>query len=351
MPLSQGTLARTREVIDIPQIEVQVIHHKLMEHYCRNCKKRHTATVDLSSDTLPNRRFGIRVMSLIGMLSIDGRMPVKVIQALLKSLGGIQISAGEITDILHVISDKGRNFLSEIHENIRRSVYVHADETGWREDGINGYVWSFSTPRERLYLRDQSRAHTVPKEALGENYKGVIVSDFFGAYNYHLGEHQRCWVHFFRDLKKLGEEHPENVPLLQWSEKIKALYDSAKSFQSVHRHCRVKKRFALQGELVRLGERYNKSSEPHRVLAQRLVIHANGMFTFIEYPGMPSENNPAERAIRPMVIARKICGGTRSKRGSDTKMRLASIYQTWKLRNMDPLTSCEQMLSASSRAS
>ena len=67
--------------------------------------------------------------------------------------------------------------MTEIRDRIRASPVVHADETGWPEDGVNGYVWTFSTPTERYFLR-RGRNKEVVDEALGDSFDGVLVSDF-----------------------------------------------------------------------------------------------------------------------------------------------------------------------------
>jgi transposase len=87
-----------------------------------------------------------------------------------------------------------------IPAEIRASPAIQADETGWREDGINGYIWSVSTPTIRYYEYHHSRAGEVVKQLIGENYQGVLGSDFYAGYNIHQGLHQRCWVHFLRDI-------------------------------------------------------------------------------------------------------------------------------------------------------
>ena len=83
---------------------------------------------------------------------------------------------------------------------------------------------------------------------------------------------------------------------------------------------------------------------PQRVLAQRIQKFLPELFTFVEYPDVPSENNAAERAVRPCVIARKVSGGTRSSRGSETKMVLMSLFATWQAQGMDILQTCQRML-------
>ena len=345
-PLSEGWTQRVRQVIDIPFLPYSITEHRMKGHRCGVCEKRHIASPDLSGVVAGRRRVGVRLMSLVGYLGEVCRMPKRTIQALLKSMYGLHLALGEITELLHALAKKGRAFYEGLWEAVRGSPCVSADETGWREDGVNGYVWSFSNSDTRLYLRDQSRGHQVSEAALGEGYKGILVSDFYGGYNYHLGEHQRCWVHFIRDLKELLDKHPADAKVRAWIAKVMALYQKARDFKSEKQRERVRARFRFQDRLVALGERYLGLDVPQRVLAQRCVKYASELFTFVEHPNVPSENNAAERAIRPLVTARKVSGGTRSPKGSDTKMVLASLYGTWRLRGLDPLHECQRLLTA-----
>ena len=65
---------------------------------------------------------------------------------------------------------------------------------------------------------------------------------------------------------------------------------------------------------------------------------------FVSHPGVPSDNNAAERSLRHLVVGRKISGGTRTKQGSDVRMALASLYGTWRLRGLNPFDQCRQLL-------
>ena len=342
--LSGGWVQRSRQVIDIPFVPYSVTEHRMMGRHCGVCKKRHVASADLSGVVVGRHRVGVRLMSLIGYLGEVCRMPKRTIQTFLQSMYGLHLAVGEIAELLHALARKGRAFYEQLRDAVRGSPFINADETGWRENGMNGYMWSFSNPTSRLYIRDQSRGHLVPEAALGERFEGILVSDFYGGYNYHLGEHQRCWVHFMRDLKELREKHPRDRKVSAWVKKVFALYQKARDFRSEDRSRRVRARFRFQDRLVALGEKYIGEDVPQRVLAQRCVWYANELFTFVEHLGVPSENNAAERAIRPLVIARKISGGTRSQKGSETKMVLASLFSTWRLRGLDPLQECGQVL-------
>ena len=61
-------------------------------------------------------------------------------------------------------------------------------------------------------------------------------------------------------------------------------------------------------------------------------------------PAVPSDNNAAERSLRHLVVSRKISGGARSQRGTDTKMTLASLFGTWRAQGLNPLAACRQLL-------
>ncbi len=126
------------------------------------------------------------------------------------------------------VAKRGKAVVEELRQQIRGSPVVNGDETGWRENGQNGYIWSFSTDRLRYFVYRKSRAGVVVKEVLGEEFEGVLVSDFYGGYNTHLGLHQRCWVHLLRDIHELKEKHAKDQGLRKWAAKVKAIYERAK---------------------------------------------------------------------------------------------------------------------------
>jgi hypothetical protein len=273
-------------------------------------------------------------------------MPVRRIQALLEALYGLHISAGEICEVMHLLAAKGKSAYDALKDAVRAHPFVHADETGWREDGTNGFVWSFSTPTVRFFTYDRSRSHEVPERVLGADYKGILCSDFYSGYSYYLGLHQRCWVHYARDLKSLREEHKDNPQVSAWVESVLTLYRRAKQYKSDGLRHRIRAREQFQAELSKLAEPYARSDCPQRVLAMRALRFLPEMFTFVEHPDVPSDNNPAERAIRPNVIARKVSGGTRSTEGSKTRSVLMSLFSTWQLQGRDSLAACQAMLTA-----
>ena len=139
------------------------------------------------------QRLGINLISLIAVLREEARLPFRVIQWYLDTVHGLRLSVGAIVAATPRVAQKAQSALTDIVERIRGSPVVHADETGWREDGHNGCVWTFSTPTERYFLR-RNRGKAVVDEALGDQFAGVLVSDFYAAYHHYDGPKQRCWA-------------------------------------------------------------------------------------------------------------------------------------------------------------
>ena len=143
--------------------------------------------------------------------------------------GGLGLSVGELVALVRGVARLGQEEYNQLQQEIRASPVVYGDETGWREDGRNGYLWSFSNPEVRYFLRRGSRGSKVVAEVLGDEFDGVLVSDFYGAYNVHQGLHQRCWTHLLRDIHQLKEKYPQHQGLAQWAQQVREVYDHAQA--------------------------------------------------------------------------------------------------------------------------
>jgi transposase len=350
--LEGGTVKWKHQVIDAPVAPVKVTDHLFIERRCGACRTRHTpdASEVLGELVVGKKTIGIGLMSLIAYLKIVCRVPVSLIKQLLESLYSLSVSKGEICEILHEVARLGTDEYDDLLEMVRGSPVVHGDETGWREDGVNGYLWSFSTPRVRYFTYNKSRAGAVVKEVL-DKFVGALVADFYGGYNIYDGIKQRCWIHFLRDLKALAEKHESAAA---WVESVKEIYYRAKATLEADytdkQRCKLRQKF--EAELLALASPYlGVKSAPQRVLAKRIDRFLDELFPFVQYPQIPSENNAAERAVRPAVIARKVSGGTRSAKGSKTNSILRSLFETWALQGHNTISACREMIVASNRKS
>jgi transposase len=186
----------------------------------------------------------------------------------------------------------------------------------------------------RYYEYDHSRGQAVVKRILGGRFDGHLVSDFSCGYNAYADKHQRCWVHLLRDLHTLKEAQADEAVVVEWAQAVRTLYDQAQTWLHEHPTPSVEARELRYVDLVArthaLGLEYARQKKHAcQALAKRLVRHEDELFQFVLVAGLSADNNLAERSIRPLVVIRKISGGSRSAEGTKTRMALASLFKTW----------------------
>jgi len=290
------------------------------------------------------QRLGVGLVALIAALKEEGRLPARTIRWYLRTVHGLELSVGAICEALHRVARLGRPEAERIRERVRASPAVYADETGWREGGRNGYVWTFSTPTARYFLR-RGRNKEVVDEALGAEFSGILASDFYAAYDHYPGLHQRCWAHLLRDIHDLGEQHPTDTGLRRWAGRIRKLYLRARAYAHPDARQRVRAMRRFEDALLELCAPFlGQEQAPQRTLCARIERHLSALFVFVAHPEVASDNNAAERSLRHLVTARKISGGTRSDQGTATRMTLATLFGTWAAQGLDPLLACRHLL-------
>lgn len=97
---------------------------------------------------------------------------------------------------------------------------------------------------------------------------------------------------------------------------------------------------------MRVCRPHLKKKSVQSKLCESIERFITEMFVFVADPRVPSDNNEAERSVRQMVVSRKISGGTRSAKGSETKSILASLFGTWRLQGLDFYQCCWNLLIA-----
>ena len=343
--LAQQRLVRTRQVVEIPPPPpVEVIEHQLWAGYCPHCQTWHQPPLDLRGQVRGQERLGLRLASLIATLRYQARLPFAIIQALLHDLWGVHLSLGGIIGVLGRLRHATQAAYEALRTQARASPVLHMDETGWRENGDNGYIWELATGGAtpvRIYVYDERRAGAVRADLLGGQFTGVLICDFYAAYNGHVGRIQRCWVHLLRDLHELKQKHGSGAGVTEWADAVVKLYRRGKAFgqqiPAPDDAARERTARELQAQAVALGRQYAQAgAHPCHALAQRLLRHQDELFVFVARAGVPADNNLAERGLRPLVVARKISGGSRSADGSRIHMQLASLIGTWLARGQNP---------------
>ena len=361
----QETLAYARQVIELPPPQaVEVIEHRVISSFCPQCLRWHTAELDLTGQVFGQGRMGVGITALVAYLRNSLRLPYRRIQDYLLTIHQLVISVGELVELLHEMRRVTHKEVEGLKKQAQASAILHADETGWRENGQNGYIWGFFTPGEepvRYYEYDASRGQAVVARILGGKFHGHLATDFYAGYNDYEGPHQRCWTHLLRDLHELKEDHSQDAEVLQWAGSVRKVYDDAKQWLETARapdqEARAKKYVELTGRTHELGLQFAKNKDsPCCALAKRLMRHEDELFQFVLVAGLSADNNLAERSLRPLVVIRKISGGSRSTDGTQTRMALASLFETWRARGLNAyaeglkLLSCPKAIKAQAPA-
>ena len=346
-PLRRGRVVRRRQVIDLPPVRAEVAEHRVLARTCPRCRAVWRGAVpDLSEQVAPHRRLGWRVIALAAALRTKLRLPLAQVPWLLRHGWGLRLSVGEPSAVLAETARAGQGAYDALLAEARAGPVVHADETGWRENGRNGWVWTVSTPTVRFVQHTRRRAGAAATRLLGEGDEDVssatVVGDCYAGYDRLARTQQRCWSHLLRDIRDLEDDRPDDAGVGRWAHQTRRLYGLAVAWAArataagtrpILRE-RAADRFAA--EAVRLCRR-QPAGAPQATLCQRIERYRTGLFPFVADPAVPPTNNAAERALRPLVVARKISGGTRSPRGSRTRMVLHSLVATWELRGLDPI--------------
>ena len=241
---------------------------------------------------------------------------MKKIQESLHDLYNFRISEGEIVSKL----DEARTLFGEDYDAItlliEEASHVYADETGWKMDGKNWWLWVFVTERGVRYVIEDTRGKGVAARALGLKEDRVIISDGYAAHKNLPGDKQQCWVHLLRVAKIHSPPLYEDLILLY-----------KRLLQELEKKKEERDKAIFEKALALLIAKAYPQLEAKKVQA-RMQHHAGSLFTCLEHDGVLPENNTAERAIRLQVVMRKIFGGSRSLDGAKAHEVNTSVIET-----------------------
>jgi len=337
-PLKEPVGAYQRYTEDIPPIEKpEVTQHTVCRYWCPTCNKIVSPTVP---DALPGANIGLRLVVFTAWLHYLVGMSVNNIVRILSVVCHFPISPGGLTQAWGNLAILLEPVYTEIGQKVSHSGVLHADETGWRLNGVTHWLWAFATKSLCYYLITKSRGSPVVKDVLGTIFKGILICDFWGAYNKIAAlAKQRCFYHLFTELVKVDKRNT----FAEW-----------KAFR--------KKFTRLLKDAVRLSERrgqlpstvYERRKERlyHRLrtflqidahdkdvkrLIKRLRRHQKELFTFLDYENVSPYNNHAEQQMRKPVLTRKVSQQNRSEQGAKTQAILMSLFRSADLQKKNPV--------------
>jgi transposase len=317
-----------QEDIDFTPRKV-VRHYTITRHWCPKCQE-YVRPWDTPAQNL--RRFGPNITGYILYARYRLRLPLNKIVESLADLHNFHISEGEVTKLIDEAAIAFGKEYELVTELIRTAKAVHADETGWRMNGNNWFMWAFTSKADDaiLYEIAETRGGGIPKRILGDNKDRVIISDGYAVYAKIPGEHQQCWVHLLRPAKK---KHPGIY------QDLCCLYDEL--LNELPKPIQERNYDYFSKTLTAIADNpytANKRQKPDPLLVEvqnRIKKHHDDLLTCLKHDGVLPENNTAERAIRPQVVIRKISGGSRSPNGAKSLAVNTSVIATKLAGNKD----------------
>ena len=223
---------------------------------------------------------------------------------------------------------------TEIIQQLRSGPLVHVDETKVNIRGGVGYVWVFTNLEEVLYVYSGSREGKIVPDILG-NFKGVLVSDFYSAYDGFEWKQQRCLVHLIRDLNDdvLHNPFDEEFKIFvgDFGRMLKCIVDTIDRY-GLKRHFLAKHKKDVHS-FFRTNVENDSASELVRKYQDRFKKNEDRLFTFLDHDGIPWNNNNAENAIKAFAALRKGADGLFTEKGLTVTLKMLSIAQT--LRNRE----------------
>lgn len=337
-PVKEPVRTYKRYIEDIPPIEKpEVTEHTVNGYWCPSCKKIVFPTV---TDALPNAQIGLRLVVFSAWLHYLVGVSVQNIIKILSVVCRFPVSAGGLTQAWKNLAFLLEPYYQQIGQKISQSGVLNADETGWRLNGITHWLWCFTTPRLCYYLITKSRGSPVVKGVLGIIFKGILICDFYGAYN-KLGAlaKQRCFYHLFTELVKVDKKN-SSPAWKAFRKKLSRLLKDAirladrKPKLEPSDFARLKEK--LYQRLNQFLVAPQKDTDAHRLI-KRLKRHRGEMFTFLEHEGVSPYNNHAEQQMRKPVLTRKVSQQNRSENGAKTQAILMSLFRTAELQGQNPI--------------
>jgi transposase len=185
MRLAGGWEHRRVQVIELPAPSaVTITEHVLLRRRCPVCRRGVLPPVPgMAAGRIGRCRFGPRLLAEIATMATVERLPIRQIQQHLARRYRLHLSVGGIVSLLRQVAEHGEPTYRTLQADARASPVVNADETGWRQDGIPGFIWILSTPTLCLFHRDPHRSGDVIDDLLGEDFRGTLVTDFYVAYD------------------------------------------------------------------------------------------------------------------------------------------------------------------------
>lgn len=313
--------SRQRQVVDMAPIEVKKIVNRLHRWRCPNCRRSFRPK---APEVLPKHEFGNTLLANVAAEHYLHGIPMNRVARRLN------LNPGSLLAAMHGLS----NYFHQIPEKLiieyRQAPVKHADETGWRNDGRNGYAWFYGTPQISIFRLRLTRSASVVREVLGDHpLPGVLVVDRYSGYNNVPCQVQYCYSHLLREVQEAGKQFPNLQEVQDFISAVAPLLANAIKLRSLPI---TDEQFYARADLLRLDIEQVMHSPAQHASIQRIQNifreNANRLYHWAKDRAIPADNNLSERDLRTLVIARKVSFSSQGDVGANTREILMTTLLT-----------------------
>jgi hypothetical protein len=309
------------------------ISRYIIDHYkCRSCG------TPFASDVYDwtRHRYGLQLLAYVIYNIIGLHIPQLKLSGSMFKLFGYQVGQPTINGLKRRAAALYQDAYEEIKRMLVQGKLIHADETHLSTRSSSGYVWVFTSMEEVVYLWSATREGNIAEEFLS-GFNGVLLSDFYSAYDSISCAQQKCLVHLIRDLNEDVLKEPFNEEMKALVHEFTALLKPV--VETIDRFG-LKARFLKKHKVgvARFYERlltHEYKTELARKTQDRFRKNQGKLFTFLDHDNVPWNNNNAEHAIKAFAALRDVIESYSTESGIHDYLILLSVYQTCEYRGID----------------
>jgi len=335
-----------------------VTNFKHAQAHCPRCDR---LVVQAAEGELLNCDIGPATKAAAIFLRYGMRLSYRKVQELFDVFFGMPFVHASAMNFDRTATKKGEPLYEDLKEKLRASAVAYADETHWREDGRNMYVWYGGNDDLGVFHVDPSRSSAAAVELLGDAFGGALGTDGYTAYNaVNAKRRQSCLAHLIRKAEEIEKEimlmpkKHQNPRAIRFCRSITAAFQKACDMGrklnadelSYKTGALLVPRFYSLIGIICSSPLTHGAAESFRRRLLDPKREYDRLFTFLTTPGLAATNNHAEQALRSPVIFRKICFGTRCPEGSRSHSVLPSLLLTAQRQDHHPLQFFRTLLTA-----
>ena len=341
-PMGNSTATRPRIREDVVNGQWTVFQYKNVRRWCPGCKTQLYAPIP---GTLPNQRFGNRALAMMSFLKMIG-VSFRKIELIFLVFYNVHISKKTIQEAVRTVSRGMTPQYEAIHNHILEGDTVNGDETSWRVMGLMYWVWCI-VGADAVWFDIQKGRGTDEAKKMLPDFQGMVTSDSWPPWNHVGEEHEKCHLHYKRELKKTKKEN-KNPEFQKFADKLlQILWDSHSTKKGYDPNDDLQTRTRKQRNLLRrLAYLIKKdyTDKDCKRFIKRLRREFYHLFSHV-ISGIDWHNNKAERAVRCFVLLRHVMFSNRTEFDASTYAKLLSIIGTCAMRGVNPLEYMVQSLS------